>query len=166
MAGKTTETAEEAGLLPTIITGDPEVAQWAARRGLVAIEETNAGLNGAAQDGVYWAEAGGHQWIVLHGDLPLVASEELEELAKSVAARIPVLAPSSDGGTSAISSPDPVKFSYGPGSFHRHVAALDRPRIVARIGLLHDLDSSDDLASALSHPRGRWIEGVAGGVGR
>lgn len=166
MAARTTEAAEGAGLLPTIVTGDPEVARWAALRGLVAIDESGPGLDRAAQDGVDWADSSGLQWLVLHGDLPLVLSRDIEELAKSVESGIAVVAPSSDGGTTAISSPGFVRFSYGPASFHRHLAGLNQPRIVCLTGLLHDLDSSDDLASALSHPRGKWVDRIVGGVGR
>jgi hypothetical protein len=32
--------------------------------------------------------------------------------------------------------------------------------IVARTGLLHDLDSLGDLESAMEHPEGQWLRGL------
>ncbi len=166
MAVRTTDAVEAAGLLPAIVTVDPEVERWAALRGLVTIGESGPGLNRAANDGVGWADSNGLRWVLLHSDLPVVSNRDVEELANSVEVGIPVIAPSSDGGTTAISSPHRVDFSYGPASFHRHLGGLDEPRIVCRTGLLHDLDSPDDLASAMSHPDGKWVSRFVGGVGR
>ncbi|HEY5889085.1 MAG TPA: 2-phospho-L-lactate guanylyltransferase [Acidimicrobiia bacterium] len=166
MAARTTEAVEEAGLLPAVVTGDPEVERWATLRGIVTIGESGPGLNRAANDAVDWADSNRLQWLVLHGDLPVVSSGDIEELARTVGSGVAVVAPSSDGGTSAISSPHRVDFSYGPASFHRHLGGLNEPRIVCRTGLLHDLDSPDDLASALSHPDGKWVSQYVGGVGR
>lgn len=154
---RTIGAAEDAGLLPAIITSDPDVTAWSIDRGLIIVTETGPGLNRAATDGVEWARSMGLEWVVLHGDLPLVIPEDLQSLVGPIEGGEAVLAPSSDGGTTAISSPDPLTFSYGPGSFHRHLAALTGPKVISRTGLLHDLDSPGDLDSAKSHPRGKWL---------
>jgi 2-phospho-L-lactate guanylyltransferase (CobY/MobA/RfbA family) len=85
---------------------------------------------------------------VIHADLPLVTTADLEAVTAPVAAGRDVIAPSSDGGTSVLSSARPIRFSYGPASFHRHLARLDDPVIVTRTGLLHDLDTPRDYRSA------------------
>jgi 2-phospho-L-lactate guanylyltransferase (CobY/MobA/RfbA family) len=52
------------------------------------------------------------------------------------------------------------RFRYGPGSFRRHLAYYRGSGIVARPGLLHDVDTVADLVSARNHPHGAWLAGV------
>ncbi|MFV1962329.1 MAG: NTP transferase domain-containing protein, partial [Acidimicrobiia bacterium] len=148
------ETVEEAGMLAVFVTDDPEVAAWATSTGFPSLPDPGQGLNAAAAAGVEWAAQSSSIWIVLHSDLPLLQAEDLRVLAD---ARTDVIAPSSDGGTSAISAGHSIEFAFGPASFHKHLPRLDSPRIVARLGLLLDIDSPADLSSGLSHPRGRWM---------
>lgn len=154
LATHVAETVEEAGLLAMFVTGDPEVAAWATSSGFPSLPDPGQGLNAAAAAGVEWADRSRSSWIVLHSDLPLLQAEDLGALANT---RTDVIAPSSDGGTSAISARSSIKFAFGPASFHKHLPQLRSPTIVARTGLLLDVDSPFDLASALSHPRGRWM---------
>jgi 2-phospho-L-lactate/phosphoenolpyruvate guanylyltransferase len=160
MAERTVAAAEGAGMLPAVVTGDGGVARWAARRGLPVIPESGQGLDSAARQGVDWAGDAGLDWVVLHSDLPLIRSADLAHLVGPIDERRPVIAPSSDGGTSALSSPYPPRFSYGPGSFHRHLAAIGESLVVTVTGLLQDLDSPADLQSALSHVEGAWLSSV------
>jgi 2-phospho-L-lactate guanylyltransferase len=159
LAEHTVETAEAAGLVPVIVAGDPEVAEWALRGGIPVVEDPGIGLDGAARAGAEWADTGGNTWLVLHADLPLLDVADLEVLCDTLEQQTPVIAPSADGGTSAIGADGSFAFSYGPRSFHRHLARLRGAEIVSRVGLLHDLDSPDDLASASKHPRGAWLAG-------
>ena len=154
LATHVAETVEEAGLSAMFVTDDPEVATWAISAGFPSLPDPGQGLNGAAAAGVDWADRSKSSWIVLHSDLPLLQAEDLRALADT---RTDVIAPSSDGGTSAISARRSIEFAFGPASFHRHLPQLVSPRIVARTGFLLDIDSPSDLASALSHPRGRWM---------
>lgn len=162
LAERTIGAVESAGVIPAVVTSAPDVADWAIISGLVVIPESSPGLDQAAADGVEWARTMGLQWIVLHSDLPLVRADDLITLAELTAEARATIAPSLDGGTTAISSPDIVDFSYGPGSFHRHLNKLGTPEVVSRVGLLHDLDSPDDLNSALSHPEGVWLKNIVG----
>ncbi len=75
-----------------------------------------------------------------------------------------VIGPSRDGGTNALAASGPaIDFSYGPGSFHRHVHVMDRPEVVVRTGLALDLDNPDDLAHARrSSP---WLDELLAGFG-
>lgn len=160
MAARTVIAAEEALLLPAIITADPGVSGWAASLGVAVIEESGRGLNRAAGDGVRWAAANNMQWMVLHSDLPLVTGSDLEGVGAAIEGGTAILAPSADGGTTAVSSPLPIEFRYGALSAHLHLAQMGDVEIVARTGLLHDLDSLSDLQSAMEHPEGHWLRGV------
>ena len=101
LATHVAETVEEAGLLAMFVTGDPEVAAWATSSGFPSLPDPGQGLNAAAAAGVEWADRSRSTWIVLHSDLPLLQAEDLGALANT---RTDVIAPSSDGGTSAISA--------------------------------------------------------------
>lgn len=160
MAARTVMAAEAALLLPAIVTADSGVSSWATSLGVLVIEESGGGLNGAAADGVRWAADNSMKWVILHSDLPLVTGADLDGLVPAVESGTAVLAPSADGGTTAVSSPRPIEFRYGPVSAHRHLAQMDNVEIVARTGLLHDLDSLRDLQAAMEHPEGQWLRSL------
>jgi 2-phospho-L-lactate guanylyltransferase len=149
----------ESNLIPVLVTADPDVATWAAGRGIPSIPDPGEGLSVAASRGVDWAMQSGSRWLVLHSDLPMLSSVDLEAFGAATDGG-DVIAPSSDGGTSAISSEHEIEFAFGPGSFNRHLARMTSPSVVARPGFLHDIDSPADLAAARIHPLGRWIEGI------
>ncbi|MEA1901971.1 MAG: 2-phospho-L-lactate guanylyltransferase [Actinomycetota bacterium] len=151
---------ESSGLLPLFVTADPEVAEWATGSGFPSIADPDEGLNAAAAAGAEWALAARSRWVVLHSDLPLLMTEDLEALEDAITSGAEVIAPSSDGGTSALSASTPFEFAYGAGSFHRHMTRMTEPVVLARIGFLHDVDSPADLQSAQQHPRGTWIRSV------
>lgn len=157
MAQRTVDAAESALLLPVIVTAAEEVRTWAVDLGLLVLPEISAGLDSAARVGTAWAVSNGMSWAVIHSDLPLVTSAALAELADLADSGRDVIAPSADGGTTAVSSAGPIAFTYGPGSFHRHLAQLDEPTVLAKLGTLHDLDSLHDLNAALAHPEGAWL---------
>jgi len=160
LAERVGETIENSGLLPLFVTADHEVADWAARAGFPFVPDPDQGLDEAATIGMNWAMEAKSSWLVLHSDLPLITTNDLTPLQARLDDGQPVLAPSSDGGTSAIGGNQRVQFAYGPGSFHRHLAALSTPAVMATTGLLHDLDSANDLESVLRHPRGEWLRSV------
>lgn len=154
LANHVAETVVQSGLTPLIVTSDSEVATWATTAGFATIPDEGTGLNDAAREGVEWASKTASRWMVIHGDLPLLRPGDIAALT---AAEGETLAPSSDGGTSAIAAARSIGFDYGPASFHRHLTRLDSPTIVSRPGLLHDLDSPIDLESVLAHPLGSWL---------
>jgi 2-phospho-L-lactate guanylyltransferase len=157
MALRTVTAAESASMLPTVVTGDKEVASWAVGLGIPVVAEQGAGLNHAAQAGVDRALESGLQWVVLHSDLPLVTAPDLAEVSAAIQTGAAMLAPSADGGTTALSAPELIEFRYGRGSAHRHLSQLSDPVIVVRTGLLLDLDSIADLHAASAHPEGEWL---------
>lgn len=163
LADHVATTAAGADLLPVVVTGDADVAEWATLAGFPSLPEGGPGLDAAATAGVRWATESGSRWIVLHSDLPLLALSELTELGSALSEGRSVVAPSADGGTSAIGSDEQVVFSFGVSSFHRHLGTLGNPVVVTRMGLLLDVDSPADLEAAVSTPRGRWLRDVIEG---
>ena len=157
LAERTAALAVDAGLIPVLVAGDVEVAEWAITHGFPSIPDPGEGLDGAALAGARWSIEAASEWVVLHADLPLLTATDLSELDEALADAGAVLAPSADGGTSAIGAKGPAAFSYGPGSFHRHLGRFPTAAVVARPGLLHDIDTFSDLESARSHPRGAWL---------
>lgn len=153
-AAHVAETVDSAGMRPLIVTADDEVTDWAMSAGLQALPETGEGLNGATRTGAGWATANNSRWVVIHSDLPLLRSHDLTPFLDTTQ---DVIAPSSDGGTSGITSRSMIDFAFGPGSFHKHLARLASPRVITSTGWLHDIDSPADLKSAMTHARGRWI---------
>ncbi|HWL50093.1 MAG TPA: DUF2064 domain-containing protein [Acidimicrobiia bacterium] len=157
LAERTAVLAVDAGLIPVLVAGDGDVAEWAIIHGFPSIPDPGEGLDGAALAGARWAIEAASEWIVLHTDLPLLTAAELAELSAAMSGGGTVIAPSADGGTSALGGSGPAAFSYGPGSFHRHLGRFPAAAIVARTGLLHDIDTFSDLESARRHPRGAWL---------
>lgn len=157
LAERTAEVSADAGLIPVLVSGDPEVAEWALANGLPSLPDPGTGLDAAAAAGAQWASAALSAWLVIHSDLPLLVRQDLVVLTEALAEAGRVIAPSADGGTSAFGGSDEATFSYGAGSFHRHFGRYPEARIVTRVGLLHDIDSFEDLESARLHPRGEWL---------
>ena len=134
-----------AGCEPVVVTSDAEVGTWARSRDVAVLTDPpGGGLDAAA--GVLVAHAGDARWLVVHGDLPALTAADIAAMAGHDA---PALAPSKDGGTAAISSTGPFRFSYGVDSFRRHlVAAGPGTRVVVRPGLAFDIDHPRDLMVA------------------
>ena len=160
IAARTAEAATDAGALVAVVTGDPGVAGWARSRGYLTIDERNAsapGLDGAAEAVVDDAARRRRPWAIIHADLPLITPASLRAIF-DLASDNTVLVPSYDGGTNVIAGRGTrFAFSYGPSSFHRHIAA--NPRCVVRTDplLALDLDTRIDLERALSLPAGAWL---------
>jgi len=148
LATHVTSTAERAGMSPMVVTADDEVAEWATTSGHSVLSDPGTGLDDAATAGVDHVMRSGNPWLILHSDLPLLGVADLQALAQVLLDGSPVIAPSSDGGTSAIGSTGPLRFSFGPGSFHRHLTRLTTPVVVTRTGLLLDVDTPNDLVAA------------------
>lgn len=146
LASRTTRSALQADTRVSVVTADTEVQQWAISFGVDAIiERTSQGLNAAATVGT--EEVGDDPWLVIHADLPAIDATDVRTAAQATESGF-VLAPSHDGGTSLIGGRGPdFPFRYGPGSFRRHLAAVNgSATILVRPGLALDLDHPWDLA--------------------
>lgn len=149
----TLRTTRKAGGDATVVTPDDRVAAWSIEHDFPVVREPGTGgLSAACRHATATLDG---PWVVLHADLPLISTDDVAVLLRAGG---PVVAPSHDGGTNAVRADGTFEFSFGPGSFHRHVAALGRPHIVMRLGLAVDLDDALDLDVIRRHRRGRWIE--------
>ena len=128
----------EAGLEPWVVTSDEQVSERAQERSVPVVDEPGTGLDAAADAGIRTAE--GRPRLVVHADQPLVDASALSTVAKleSTAA---VIVPSIDGGTTAIGGTGRFAFSYGPGSFHRHLSRRPDAMVLIDPALMVDVDT-------------------------
>ena len=135
--------------LPTaVVCDDRGVAGWARDRGALVVWAPGRGLNRAVQQGVaHLAAAGAELVIVAAGDLPL--ADDLRWVAGFAGT---TLVPDRQrDGTNVLAVPTdrPFGFSYGPGSFARHLAEAERlggpVRVVDAPRLAWDVDVPADL---------------------
>ncbi|MGI9649274.1 MAG: 2-phospho-L-lactate guanylyltransferase [Acidimicrobiia bacterium] len=151
IAARTIEQALGTGAPVAVVTGDPGVAAWAATTGAeVVLEqpEMEPGLSGAAAAAAAVAVRRESSWLILPADLPLLTVADLEAAISRHRPGGHVIAPSYNGGTSLLMGSGSFAFSYGPGSFHRHLRAAGGAEVVVRTGLALDLDTPRDLAMA------------------
>jgi 2-phospho-L-lactate/phosphoenolpyruvate guanylyltransferase len=142
-----------AGELPTYVACDDEhVAAWATEHGASILWHPGVGLNAAVNNSVAdLRNAGVTDVIVAHGDLP-----RAHALADLVEPGTVTLVPDRrSDGTNVIAVPTalPFAFSYGPGSFQRHLAAAIAAGLSVRVRrdplLALDIDTPSDLAHPL-----------------
>jgi 2-phospho-L-lactate guanylyltransferase len=141
--------AAAAPLPVAVVCDDGEVASWARQHGALVVWEPGRGLNVAVEAGVAWlAELGAEEVTVVHADLPHARGIGSLEPADGV-----TLVPDRLGdGTNLIRLPSRCgfQFSYGPGSFARHIQEATRlglpVTVVRKPELAFDLDWPADLA--------------------
>lgn len=148
MATRVVESA--AGLPVAVVCDSDEVAEWAHDLGARVIWEPGSGLNGAVQHGVdRLADAGAHLVVVAAGDLPLAS--DLRWVTEFEG--ITIVPDRHRDGTNVIGLPPAAgfRFSYGPGSFSRHVTEAQRLdcalRVIEDATLAWDVDVPEDLAA-------------------
>lgn len=141
--------AAAAPLPVAVVCDDAEVAEWATALGVDVVWAPQRGLDGAVTFGVAaLADSGADRVIVAHSDLPHASG--LAHVADFDGATF-VPDRANDGtNVACIPARCGFTFSYGPGSFRRHVAEarrLDLPvRVSRRRSLQRDIDLPDDLA--------------------
>jgi 2-phospho-L-lactate guanylyltransferase len=138
------------GFPVAVVCDDPEVATWARDLHALVIWEPGRGLNGAVEEGVRrLAAAGVSRVAVVHGDLPFAT--DLRWICGFEG--ITLIPDRNHEGTNVIGVPADggFAFSYGPGSFARHLAESDRlglpRRVVHGSPLSWDVDLPADLAA-------------------
>jgi 2-phospho-L-lactate guanylyltransferase len=165
VAARTATLAVEAGAEVVIVVADDGVASWAKSQDFGVIREDpelGEGLNGAARTAARHADLLGLRWAIIHADLPVVTSGDLR-VVFGIAEERSLIVPSHNGGTNIIAGGGAAfPFSYGAGSFHRHLAAMPDATVVATPRLSLDLDTPVDLARARASRAGGWLGGVLG----
>ncbi len=147
-----TRVVESAGELPVaVVCDDRDVANWARELGALVIWEPGRGLNGAVQEGVERLGSLGVDLVVVAaGDLPLAT--DLGWVTRFPG--ITIVPDRRRDGTNVLAVPSSsgFAFSYGPGSFARHVQEARRLGIPSRIvhssTLAWDVDVPEDLVGA------------------
>jgi 2-phospho-L-lactate guanylyltransferase len=151
-----THVVDCAGDLPVAVAcEDDEVRTWAIDKGATIVWCPGTDLNGAVTTGVSeLTDRGARRVVVAHSDLPL--ANGFDELLTTDGV---VLVPDRHlGGTNVLVVPagSGFTFSYGPGSFRRHVDEAHRLphsiRIVRDEALGWDIDEPADL-TVLEHSR-------------
>lgn len=145
-----TQVVTAAAPLPvTVVCDDVDVAAWGRSLGAAIVTEPGRGLNQAVAAGVaHLRRHGAAEVVVAHGDLPW--ARRLETLTGFPG--VTLVPDRRRDGTNVISLPShlPFQFSYGPGSFSRHLAHCGHlgvaVRIVAPPELTLDIDVPADLA--------------------
>jgi 2-phospho-L-lactate guanylyltransferase len=137
-----------AGLPVGVVCDDEQVAEWARSLGALVIWEPGRGLNQAVQEGfAHMAQLGVHSVIVAAGDLPQATDLRWVTDYPGI-----TIVPDRRGeGTNVIGLPAGAHFtfSYGPGSFARHLDEAHRAgvpvRVVHSAPLSWDVDLPEDL---------------------
>ncbi len=141
--------------LPVVVACDDEaVAAWAASVGARVVWTPGLGLNGAVQEGVAVLAAEGlEEVVVAHADLPLARG--LSGLFGWPG--VTLVPDRRDDGTNVACLPARCRFrfSYGPGSFSRHVAEVRRLHLPLRIARLPELQWDVDTPADLPVPATR-----------
>ncbi len=144
-----------------VVTPDGELAEAARRAGAEALLRPDPGLNPAVEAAAAeLAPDPAEGALVVLGDVAGALPEEIEQLLGAVEGRGVALAPSSDGGSSALVRlpRDLIPAGFGPGSakVHRDLAArAGAPfREVPLPSLAIDVDEPADLEAFLARPGG------------
>jgi 2-phospho-L-lactate guanylyltransferase len=140
--------AAAAPLGVAVVCDDTEVADWARRLGVLVVWEPGRGLNGAVEAGVDRLARDGVEYVtVAHADLPMATG--LGTLTPFTGV---TLVPDRRGdGTNVLRVPSSCgfRFSYGPGSFSRHLAECARLHLATCVldvpDLAFDVDEPADL---------------------
>ena len=144
LAGRVVAAALDSGCDVLTITGSTEVEAWASHHGVGVLEDPGDGLNEAATAAV--AAVRGRPWMVVHADLPFVHGAALREVREAIPSGT-VLVPSLDGGTNVVAGTGTFRFSFGPGSFHKHLASVPTSTVLPSAALSIDIDTAIHLSA-------------------
>lgn len=135
--------------------------------GVIAVADPGTGHLGAIEAGIEAAVAAGARCvIVLPGDIPLLTSDDVRELAAAAASgpSVVVVPDRAGTGTNALvmRPPRAIAPAFGPGSLARHVEAARAAGVAASVHECEraalDIDTPDDLTE-LNATRGRHVRG-------
>jgi FO synthase len=120
---------------------------------VLVLPDPGTGLNDALESAAgTLRDRGATRLLVIHADLPLVSTEDIDRLVAESRGTGVALAPDRHGaGTNGlcIGLPTPFRFCFGEDSFARHCAEASRHgmdiRVVRTAGLGTDVDGPDDL---------------------
>ena len=127
-----------------VATDDAEVAAWATGLGASVVAAGRPGLTIAVSTAVdHLAADGVERAVVAHADLALART-----LRPAVGPGLTIVGDRRRDGSNVVCVPTGAsfRFSYGPGSFRRHVAEAER------LGLEVNVVDDDSLSVDIDHP--------------
>ncbi len=139
-----------------VVTPDSDVARAAEAQGAQALLRREPGLNPAIEAAS--AQGAGDGVLVLLGDVAAADPAEVTQLLAAAPPRGVALAPSRDGGTSALlrrpADVIPARFGRDSAKRHREAAAAAGAPLVelALSSLAIDVDLSEDARAILAQP--------------
>ena len=147
-----------------VVTEDDGAARAARGAGARALVRPDPGLNAALDAAAAeLASEGAHAVLIVLGDVAGATSTDVSELLRALDAlggQGVVLAPSRDGGTSALlrAPPDTIPSRFGPASAGAHRESALRAGVPYRElvlpSLAVDLDRAEDVEELLRGPQG------------
>ena len=130
-----------------VATDDAGVAAWATDLGAAVVAAGRPGLTTAVSAAVdHLASAGVERAVVAHADLALART-----LRPAIGPGLTIVGDRRRDGSNVVCVPTGAgfQFSYGPGSFGRHVAEAERLRLEVNVvdddSLSIDIDHPEDL---------------------
>ena len=133
-----------------VTTPDAAVAERAAAEGALALHRPDPGLNAAIEAGAREIVGAGEALLVVLGDVAAAAPDEVARLVAAAPERGVALAPSSDGGSSALlrrpADVIPARFGRDSAKAHREAAAaagvpcveLELPSLAIDVDVVED----------------------------
>ena len=147
-----------------VVTPDSSVARHAEAAGAIALLRDDPGLNPSIDAGIRELAEANEPVLVVLGDVAAARAEDFdalfEELDKNADGRGVVIAPSQDGGTSALlrSPAQIIPSGFGPQSASTHRESAKSGGVSCTTlpldSLAIDLDREDDVELFLKHPGG------------
>lgn len=139
LAGVVHSAVADTGLHVVVMSDDADVRSWADALGSDVVRDGGAGLSQSLSSVVADLAT---PWAVFHADLPLLDSASVALVAREIVGGRSVLCPSLDGGTNVIGGCGTFDFSYGPGSFTRHLSMLPGARVIVDRALAIEVDTA------------------------
>ncbi len=136
-----------------VVSPDEKVIDFARENGATGVAEPGLDLNGALKMAIeHVVDLGAKSVLIIPGDLPLLKSADIENIATmATAQRDVVISPSKANGTNALllRPPDVINLRFGGESFPLHikeaVQAGVKPRIYRSQTVAIDIDELEDL---------------------
>lgn len=136
-----------------VVSRAADVLGQARHLGVLALRESNRGLNSAVTEASKFAVShGAAGTVVLHADLPGITAKEVSRLVAQTARHSGVVlaADALREGSNALGMrpADAIRYCFGPGSFAKHCSQAHlaglRLHFVSSPGLAQDVDTPDN----------------------
>ena len=139
-----------------VVSMDTRALRVAKSFNAVPLTETQPGLNRAVSEATCWCiQKGATSALILPADIPLITSEDVDQIINLSEGSPIVISPSQDGGTNALlqKPPNLIPTRFGRNSFVEHLNEASVRGVLAKVyrsqRVAMDIDSIRDLESFL-----------------